>query len=114
MYTKELRTPYDEEIEVKDKIEDCSYLFGGTDFFITEEDFNLLRQGKIINFSVNGEYGCTLQYDPKGRYKNRDILNELKTMAETLVSICDFECCNYGFDDELELADKIVEDKWEV
>ena len=51
-----------EFVRVVDSFKDCDYMYGGMDFFITDEDFELLKAGKIINFSVNDEYGCTLSY----------------------------------------------------
>ena len=49
-------------IGVFDKEEECDYIYGGEDFYLTDEDIMLLKQGKIINFDVNEEYGCTLRY----------------------------------------------------
>ena len=46
-----------------DKIEDCDSMYGGEAFVLTDKDIELLKQGKIINFSVNDEYGCTLRYE---------------------------------------------------
>ena len=47
---------------VEFSVKDCDYIYGGCDFVITDEDIELLKSGKIINFSVNDEYGCTLSY----------------------------------------------------
>ena len=49
-----------EDIAVKDNYKECEYLWGGCDFIVTDDDIELLKQGKIFNFTVNGEYGCTL------------------------------------------------------
>ena len=52
-----------EEIKVCDTYDECDYCYGGTNYIITDDDIELLKAGKIINFSVNaGEYGCTLAY----------------------------------------------------
>lgn len=48
---------------VFDDIKDCNSMYGGEAFVLTDEDIELLKQGKIINFSVNDEYGCTLRYE---------------------------------------------------
>lgn len=53
---------YAEKVWVRDSYEECDYFWGGNDFILTDEDFELLKSGKILNFSVNGEYGCTLAY----------------------------------------------------
>ena len=45
-----------------DSLEDADYEFGGEDYIITDEDIKLLKSGKILNFDVNAEYGCTLSY----------------------------------------------------
>lgn len=45
-----------------DNTDECDFMYGGERFVLTDEDIELLKQGKIINFSVNDEYGCTLQY----------------------------------------------------
>ena len=51
-----------EFINVVDSYDQAEYWYGGEDFMITDEDIELLKAGKIINFSVNSEYGCTLAY----------------------------------------------------
>ena len=52
-----------EEIgKVVDSYEEADYLYGGENYFITDKDIELLKQGKIINFSCNDEYGNTLRY----------------------------------------------------
>lgn len=58
--------PQYEDISVRDSYDECDYIYGGTDFVITDEDIVLMKAGKIINFSVNGEYGCTLAYEKEG------------------------------------------------
>ena len=45
-----------------DNLDDAVYWYGGEDFVITDEDIELLKSGKILNFDVNAEYGCTLSY----------------------------------------------------
>lgn len=57
---------FKQRVEVFDSYEECDYEFGGGDYFITDEDIELLKAGKIINFSVNDEYGCTLAYAKEG------------------------------------------------
>lgn len=58
---------YNDEIcefwEIVDKKEDCDYMYGGCDFVLTDADIAALKAGKIINFSVNCEYGCTLSLE---------------------------------------------------
>ena len=44
-----------EFFRVVDSFQDCDYMYGGEDFVITDEDIELLKSGKIINFSVNIE-----------------------------------------------------------
>lgn len=46
-------------------IKDAEYLWGGADYVLTEDDLKALQEGKIINFSVNMEYGCTLRVEKK-------------------------------------------------
>lgn len=43
-------------------LSECNFMYGGERYILTDRDIELLKQGKIINFSVNDEYGCTLQY----------------------------------------------------
>lgn len=50
---------------VFNSVEECDFMYGGERFVLTDKDIELLKQGKIINFSVNDEYGCTLQYEGK-------------------------------------------------
>ena len=45
-----------------DNLDDANYWWGGENFIITDEDIERLKSGKILNFDVNGEYGCTLSY----------------------------------------------------
>jgi len=65
-----------EQIKVCDTYEECDYMHGGGDYIITDKDIELLKTGKIINFSVNLEYGCTLAYAKKDgiRYTASDSL----------------------------------------
>lgn len=56
----------EERIKVCDTYEECDYMHGGGDYIITDKDIELLKAGKIINFSVNLEYGCTLTYEKEG------------------------------------------------
>ena len=48
---------------VIDNLRDAKYLYGGQDFVLTDEDIELLKSGKIFNFFVEDEYGCTLRYE---------------------------------------------------
>lgn len=56
----------EEHIKVCDTYEECNYMHGGGDYIITDKDIELLKAGKVINFSVNLEYGCTLTYEKEG------------------------------------------------
>ena len=47
---------------VKDDKE-ADFLYGGEQFTITDEDIEKLKNGEILNFFVNDEYGCTLKYE---------------------------------------------------
>ena len=47
---------------VFDDISECDFMYGGECYILTDADIELLKQGKIINFSVNDEYGCALLY----------------------------------------------------
>lgn len=51
-----------EFIKVVDSYDEADYWYGGIDIMITDEDIELLKSGKIINFTVNSEYGCTIAY----------------------------------------------------
>lgn len=46
-----------------DDLTDADYAYGGEDYVLTDEDIEMLKQGKIFNFFVEDEYGCTLRYD---------------------------------------------------
>lgn len=54
-----------EFIKVVDNLDECDFMYGGSVYIITEDDIELLKSGKIINFSCNVEYGCALIYDNK-------------------------------------------------
>lgn len=45
-----------------DSKDEADYECGGEDIIITDEDIELLKSGKILNFDINMEYGCTLSY----------------------------------------------------
>lgn len=51
---------------IKDE-KDADFMYGGERFFITDEDIEKLKNGEILNFFVNDEYGCTLQYEKGGK-----------------------------------------------
>lgn len=42
-------------------LDEADYEYGGEDITLTPADIELLKQGKILNFDVNMEYGCTLR-----------------------------------------------------
>ena len=59
---------------IKDE-KDADFMFGGEEFVITDEDIQSLKNGYILNFFVNMEYGCTLKYrktnfNPCGKCEN--------------------------------------------
>jgi len=51
-----------EEIQTIDNMEDCFEYFGRNDFILEDKDIEDLKNGKIINASINGEYSMTLRY----------------------------------------------------
>jgi len=53
---------YAEEIQTVDNMEDCFEYFGRNDFILEDKDIEDLKNGKIINASINGEYSMTLRY----------------------------------------------------
>jgi hypothetical protein len=48
--------------KVCNDISEASYLYGGEDYILTDDDLELLKNGAILNFFVNDEYGCTIRY----------------------------------------------------
>lgn len=40
-----------------------------------------------------------------------EALEDIKIISDALISICDYECCAYGMEKALELAEKYAEDK---
>ena len=52
-----------EDIKIITNRKDANWLYGGSRFILTEDDIKALREGKIINFSINNEYGCTLELE---------------------------------------------------
>lgn len=40
---------------------DADYIYGGENYVIDIEDMIQLLDGRLINFDVNMEYGCTLE-----------------------------------------------------
>lgn len=54
-----------ERSKIIDDLNDADHLYGGEDYVLTDEDIELLKQGKIFNFVVQSEYGCTLRYDTR-------------------------------------------------
>ena len=58
--------------DIIDNLNEAEYFYGGHDFIITAEEFEALKQGKILNFGINGdEYGITIRLSD-------DILNNIK------------------------------------
>lgn len=58
---------YDYEcICIVDTLEECHDWFDRTDFILTDADIEALKQGKIINASVNREYAITLRMAKEG------------------------------------------------
>lgn len=41
---------------------DAEILYGGELYVITDDDIERLKNGEILNFFVNEEYGCILKY----------------------------------------------------
>ena len=39
-------------------VDSCSYI----DLVITDEDIELLKSGKILEFNINDEYDCAMAY----------------------------------------------------
>jgi hypothetical protein len=57
---------------IVDNLDEAEYFYGGQDFIITPEEFEALKQGKILNFGIYGdEYGITIRLSD-------DILNKLE------------------------------------
>lgn len=52
---------------------DADFMYGGESYTITDEDIKRLKNGEILNFFVNMEYGCTLKYEAKS--ENGDLEN---------------------------------------
>lgn len=53
-------------IKTVDTLEKCDDWFGRTDFILTDADIEALKQGKIINASVDREYAITLRMAKEG------------------------------------------------
>lgn len=70
-----MNSPF-ENIKVVDSKDQCDWMFGGGEYLIDDDDIELLKSGKIINFSVNQEYGCALIYSPIKL--NQDTKNEIQ------------------------------------
>ena len=43
---------------------------------------------------------------------NNDLLRELVIVSQALLSITEYECCDYGFDEAIKIAEK-YEDKYD-
>lgn len=65
MYGKDLENV--SRFEIKERYEDCAYLYGGEDYIITADDLIALSEGKILNSDVNWEYGFTLKLSDNAR-----------------------------------------------
>lgn len=57
---------FKEEIQTIDDMKDCFNYFGRNDFILNDKDIEDLKNGKIINASIEGEYSMTLRYRKKG------------------------------------------------
>ncbi len=44
-------------------VDSCLYI----DLVITDEDIELLKSGKILEFSINDEYDCAMAYSDDSR-----------------------------------------------
>lgn len=53
---------FKEEIQTIDDMKDCFNYFGRNDFILNDKDIEDLKNGKIINASIEGEYSMTLRY----------------------------------------------------
>ena len=42
---------------------DADFMYGGEIYNITDKDIERLKNGEILNFFVNMEYGCVLKYE---------------------------------------------------
>jgi hypothetical protein len=51
-----------EDAKYIDNEEEADWLYGGSEYILTDEDIEALKHGKMINFTVNMEYGCILKY----------------------------------------------------
>mgnify|MGYP006991637030 CR=1 FL=1 len=86
-----------EMIKVVDNKDQCDWLYGGDAYFIDDNDIELLKSGKIINFSVNQEYGCALIYSPSKL--NQDTENDkwlFKTGESAVCPECKRNNALYG------------------
>ena len=52
-----------EKIKTVDSIEHCFDNYGRVDFILNDVDIKNLKNGKIINASVESEYAITLRYE---------------------------------------------------
>lgn len=79
MYGKNLENV--SKFEIKERYEDCNYLYGGEDYIITADDLTALAEGRILNTDVNSEYGITLKLSDNARqlliaYIKKEYANE--------------------------------------
>lgn len=49
-------------MKLVDDLMECDWLFGGEIIDINDEIIEALKEGKVLNFFVNDEYGCVLRY----------------------------------------------------
>lgn len=54
-----------EYVKVVNVLEECDDWYGRADFILTDADIKALKQGKIINASVNREYAITIRLEQK-------------------------------------------------
>ena len=51
-----------EKIQTIDYLEQCFKTIGRNDFILNDKDIEDLKNGKIINATIEGEYSMTLRY----------------------------------------------------
>jgi len=52
--------------KIIDDMKDADFFYGGERFELTSEEFEALKQGKILNFGVcTDEYGITIRLSPE-------------------------------------------------
>ena len=77
---------------IKD-IADANFMYGGECYTITDEDIERLKKGEVLNFFVNMEYGCTLNY--KKEVTNKEDTKKVCKTCEYYATIHGYGQC-YG------------------